>query len=1242
MFRVLRSTRRCDVRHIVGSSLFAATMALLLASTAALAAKPHTLKTTFGTFTDPSGIAIDEANGNVFVADGEPNNAIEILGPEGGAPTGVSGTRIGGFAFNGEPSGLAIDNSSGPSAGDLYVTDVLKPTGGSTAGVVDKFKLGPASEEYELVETLKYAEPFTEPLGVAVNSLGEVAVGSYGAAQSSSKATGVVLSDAAGVERTRLAVPSRQPPSAVAFDSAGDLYVQIYSSGEVWRFLANNAGAVEAETEAEEIVSGGATGLAVDQASDVLYVAMGDHVAEYNPSGELEGEFGSGTLSASERVAVGSGNIYVTQRGAGHNVAVFDLEPSLAVRSGQATDITGEAATAEGSVDPSGAALTACRFEYVTAAAFAATKFSDLSSGGTAPCTPAFASIPVNSGPQTVSGELGGLEAGHRYYYRLEASDVGETVAGVARSFFTVGIPLSETTGSFVRTATSALLEGRITAAHGSVSYHFEYGTAGPCGLDPCAATAAVPAGEPEMLKLVAQRVGGLTPDTTYHYRVVAENGSSSGPSFGQDMTITTRASDAPLSHGSYPGPPESDRAWEQVNAPDTGGTPISELKAIAPDGDSVIYEANGGTPQSTIGGANTPLFAERTENGWLTRSITPSGKEARGKNWFFLQASSDLSRVSGLNTRPGGLSGAAEVWEFPPFGPTRALVPELPYEDSYSLAISANGSRSVLTASGSLDPSRPAAPGTFDLYDISGANPKLISLLPNGEAPPCGASVENGVGLPVVVPVQSENWISPDGSVAYFPSEGTSCGGQPQLYARFLGPEETRRLSPPPLAGEECSAYFIKSTPASVYFWTQSMLTPEDQPSGEACGQGAGNGSVGGDIYRYGLASGQLKCVTCLVVPGSAADVELADAGQSGSAQMAVAENGSRIYFKSERSLVPGAATQGLYRFDPQDGALHYVAPIGNSKVGEFAADGEALSGDGNVIVFESGVRSLNPVGGMSNGESPQLYLYDDRTEALTCASCPQDGAPAGASVALSYGQGGLVTSEFQGGANVTPISEDGLTFAFSTPNALVPADRNTPPSGQAPIAGADAYEWRDGRLLLVTDGTTDWSSTVPGESGTPPDLQTSNSSPKVAGVSASGQDIYFTVAAKLTPDAPEPSQRLYDARIGGGFQFPIPLPPCDLNSGVCEGAATRQSSQPGAATSVFSGPANPSPKGRCPKGKRAVRKGGKTRCVNRGHHRKRRRKPEQKSHKSTSPKHKHHAKRKKQHATQDRRNSR
>ena len=53
----------------------------------------------------------------------------------------------------------------------------------------------------------------------------------------------------------------------------------------------------------------------------------------------------------------------------------------------------------------------------------------------------------------------------------------------------------------------------------------------------------------------------------------------------------------------------------------------------------------------------------------------------------------------------------------------------------------------------------------------------------------------------------------------------------------------------------------------------------------------------------------------------------------------------------------------------------------------------------------------------------------------------------------------------------------------------------------------------------------------------------------------------------------------KLYDARVGGGFPYVPPTPPCDVNAGACEGEATAAPELSGAGTASFEGPGNPAP---------------------------------------------------------------
>jgi hypothetical protein len=161
--------------------------------------------------------------------------------------------------------------------------------------------------------------------------------------------------------------------------------------------------------------------------------------------------------------------------------------------------------------------------------------------------------------------------------------------------------------------------------------------------------------------------------------------------------------------------------------------------------------------------------------------------------------------------------------------------------------------------------------------------------------------------------------------------------------------------------------------------------------------------------------------------------------------------------------------------------------------------------------------------------------------------------------------------------GPNVTPLDEGGNVFAFNTPTPLVSADQNTAGPGQGPFGGTDVYEWRDGRQLLVSDGLTGWPDSFAGEG-----------SPRAAGVSRDGRDVFFIAAAQYTPDAIESYDRVYDARIGGGFSFPVAPPPCQLE--VCQGTPKGAPEDVLPGTGSFSGPGNvrstpPGPK--CRRGK-------------------------------------------------------
>ena len=92
------------------------------------------------------------------------------------------------------------------------------------------------------------------------------------------------------------------------------------------------------------------------------------------------------------------------------------------------------------------------------------------------------------------------------------------------------------TTGPAVPTASSADLGGAVNDDSQLASYHFDYGTTTAYGSSTATQTAAASASPVGVISTA----GGLSPSTTYHFRLVATN--YTGTTAGPDETFTTAA----------------------------------------------------------------------------------------------------------------------------------------------------------------------------------------------------------------------------------------------------------------------------------------------------------------------------------------------------------------------------------------------------------------------------------------------------------------------------------------------------------------------------------------------------------------------------------------------------------------------------------------------------------------------------------------------------------------------------
>lgn len=162
-------------------------------------------------------------------------------------------------------------------------------------------------------------------------------------------------------------------------------------------------------------------------------------------------------------------------------------------------------------------------------------------------------------------------------------------LALVAGSALAAGAPTATTGGSSAVADTAATVAGTVNPQGQLTSYAFQYGTTTAYGQQ----TALTSAGSGTADAAVRADLAGLTPGTTYHYRVIATN--ADGTTVGADQTFRTT--------GTAPPPPPAPSAT-------TGGAAVSGASAtlggsVNPNGLLTAYYFEFGT--TTAYGQQTP-----------------------------------------------------------------------------------------------------------------------------------------------------------------------------------------------------------------------------------------------------------------------------------------------------------------------------------------------------------------------------------------------------------------------------------------------------------------------------------------------------------------------------------------------------------------------------------------------------------------------------------------------------------
>jgi len=253
----------------------------------------------------------------------------------------------------------------------------------------------------------------------------------------------------------------------------------------------------------------------------------------YNVNGQLGN---NSTTPSSIPVAVSTSSLAAGERfmlvasgqSAYHSLSLVATPlPPVAITLA-ATSVTGTTAILNGTVNSNGAS-TAVSFDYGLTTSY------DTNVAG----TPATA---TGSNSTAVSLALTGLLPATTYHFRVNSTG-GSAPANGADMTFTTPAPVTATTLSATTiTGTTAVLNGTINANGGSAAVSFDYGLDTTYGTNVAGSPATVTG---STSTAVSVALTGLTPATTYHFRV---NGASSSSTVsGADMTFTTPDSNANL-----------------------------------------------------------------------------------------------------------------------------------------------------------------------------------------------------------------------------------------------------------------------------------------------------------------------------------------------------------------------------------------------------------------------------------------------------------------------------------------------------------------------------------------------------------------------------------------------------------------------------------------------------------------------------------------------------------------------
>jgi hypothetical protein len=667
-----------------------------------------------------------------------------------------------------------------------------------------------------------------------------------------------------------------------------------------------------------------------------------------------------------------------------------------------------------------------------------------------------------------------------------------------------------------------------------------------------------------------------LSPDTLYRIRVMATN------SLGNDSVEASFRTYPPEGHSGacpnavfrtgYSSQLADCRAYELVTPPSTNGlTPKGKFPPslhfaspqVSPTGDKATFKIENGVFGDNPGtGSFTgdAYLSERGENGWNTILAGPTSEESgglvpgsqspdQGYSFWSSGGREGPAAIEGFETSyvryPDGHSALIGRGSL---GTDRHAQGKLISEDGEHIVFVSGIISEQEKAEGANDPDRlePDAPpvGTATIFDRTADEvTHVVSLLPGNQTPQAG---ENAA------------WAG-----ASFDGRGVAFTIQKMLYLRY---DNTETFA----IGENVTFAGVAEGGARIFYLQGGSLKAFDAVSGKTIAF-----SSGGTVIPVNIAPD--GTVAYFISTG----VLTAKANPNGQKPKAGENN---LYMSREGTITfVGTVTErDVIGEGQKGGGLAMMDGLGlwteELLEGNLAGDPSRATPNCDGLLFESRANLT----GYDTENHSQVYLFDAAAGRLTCLSCiPTETAPTGEARLQTLSKNPEDPEPLSWFVPVHNLRADGRRAFFESTEPLVAADTD---------GLKDVYEWEEqgvgdcaqpgGCLNLISSGHSGLTNYI-------------------YGVSASGDDVFFSTSDLLLPEDAEATPSIYDARVNGGF------PPPPAAAGECLGEACQPAAvapnDPTPGSSSFEGFGNvPGSRPHC----RKVKRHGKTRCAKKRNH--------------------------------------